>query len=141
MNKKIALIMAAVTALSVLGFAGQRAAHVKADRVKGTKSKGEAKMPAEAKFATETGAMRNPKLKSKGAANMTYLHVDNRTDYNIYIYVDDQYVGSVGPFGDSYGWQYSGTRKLYAVSAGGTTSWGPRWYSFVDGATFTWTLE
>lgn len=138
MNKRIGLALAMLLALSMLGFAGQR---VKSAHVKGTKSKGAAKMPAEAKFATDTGAMRNPKLKSKGAANMTYLHVDNRTDYNVYVYVDDQYVGSVGPYGDSFGWQYSGTRKLYAVSAGGTVSWGPRFYTFYDDVEFTWYLE
>lgn len=144
MKMKILITAVAVASVAVFAIAGQQSAQkplrAKSDKVQGVKAKGEAPRPGERGFASDKTTMPNPKVKSKGAKKATYLVVDNYTEYNVEVYVDDSYSGDVAAFGKSAGWQYSGVRKLYARSVGGTVTWGPRYYDFADGATFTWNL-
>lgn len=143
MKIKIVLTSIAVAAITVFAIAQQqpKALKVKSDKVQGVKAKGAAVQPALPMFNDDRTNTANPAAKAKGAAaKATYVHVDNATAYNVYVYIDDVYVGSVSSYGRSSGWQPSGVHKFYAVSAGGTVSWGPRYYDLVNGATFTWNL-
>lgn len=144
MKIKILLTTIAVAAVAVFAIAGQQSAQkplrAKSDKVQGVKAKGEVPRPGERGFKDDKTSMPNPNVKSKGAKKATYLVVDNFTGYNVEVYIDDQYCGDVSAYGKSTGWQPSGVHKLFARSAGGTTTWGPRYYDFADGATFTWNL-
>ena len=51
--------------------------------------------------------------------------VDNWTGYAIDIYVDGEYAGTVGAWGDGYTWAIEGQTELYGKSTGGTLAWGP----------------
>jgi hypothetical protein len=56
------------------------------------------------------------------------LHVDNRTQWVIFIYVDGDRVGSVGRYGDAYGYYDCGPHQLYArafFDDGSVRTWGP----------------
>ena len=138
------LIVAAVAALTAVSMAvvGQqpKVSRVKADSVKGVKAKGASKAPSVPAFKDDKTTM-NPKAAAKGSAKATYMVVKNTTAYYVYVWMDDEYVGSISPYGTSTAWQPSGVHKLYAESAGGTVYWGPKYYDFVPGATFTWTLN
>jgi ABC-type molybdate transport system substrate-binding protein len=144
MKKKLILVIAAVAALSAasIAFVGQqpKAARVKADTVKAVSSKGASKAPSVAQF-TKDKTDKNPTAVSKGGAKATYMVVKNASPYYVYVWMDDEYIGSVSPYGSSSAWQASGVHKLYAESAGGTVYWGPKYYDFMPGATFTWTLN
>ncbi len=78
--------------------------------------------------------------RTRGAAETTYLHIDNRTGYYVDIYVDGANVGTVSPYGDSYGYVHSGSDSLYAKAPGTDLHFGPRSAYLAPGGTFTWTL-
>jgi len=116
---------------------------------KGTKSRGAANDPnvkSDSLPGNHVGAaMAAPPSKggpkTRGAMSGT-LHVDNRTPYIIRIYVDGDYVGNVGRYGDSYGYYGCSTRTLYArayFDDGSVTSWGPARRDLCDD--FTWELD
>lgn len=70
------------------------------------------------------------------------VHVDNRTSLYIDIYLDRDYRGSVGPWGDSYRYVGCGETRLYAradFTDGTDSTWGPV-IADVDG-TYTWRLH
>jgi hypothetical protein len=69
------------------------------------------------------------------------LHVDNRTDLIIRIYVDGDYVGTVGPWGDVYGEYSCRTHTLYArayFTDGSYSTWGPTTANLCED--YTWRL-
>ncbi|MGH7582252.1 MAG: hypothetical protein ACREL5_03390 [Gemmatimonadales bacterium] len=80
-------------------------------------------------------------VKTRGAAMSGQLHVDNRTDLIIRIYVNGDFVGTVSPWGDSYGYYDCGI-SVYArayFTDGSFQSWGPVPANVCDGG-FTWRL-
>jgi hypothetical protein len=78
----------------------------------------------------------------KSRAGVCQLHVDNRTNLIIKIFVDGDYVGTVSPYGDAYGYYSSGSRTVYAradFTDGSWHYWGPR--DIHCFGTYTWTLS
>lgn len=79
----------------------------------------------------------------KATAHIGELHVDNRTDYYIRIYVDGDFVGTVSPYGDSYGTlgDCSGhtLTGIAYFTDGSTKQWGPHETSATCGD-YTWRL-
>lgn len=70
------------------------------------------------------------------------LHVDNRTSWYVRIYVDGDYVGTVEPWGDSYGWGSCADHVYYARAVfddGSVRVWGPVKDNLCTGT--TWTLR
>jgi len=75
---------------------------------------------------------------AEGAEKGTFcgIVVDNWTDLKIQIYVDGNYEGLVGPWGDLFTVTICGRTKLYAradFDDGSVETWGPRWFDAVDG--------
>lgn len=69
------------------------------------------------------------------------MHVDNRTNLIIKVFVDGTYRGLVGPWGDLYTYTLVGGTGLYAradFDDGTYSSWGPRVISCYG--TESWTL-
>ncbi len=69
------------------------------------------------------------------------LHVDNRTQWVIFIYVDGDRVGSVSRYGDAYGYYSCGPHVLYArafFDDGSVRTWGP--VTAAVCGTYTWRL-
>ena len=69
------------------------------------------------------------------------LHVDNRTQWVIFIYVDGDRVGSVSRYGDAYGNYECGPHVLYArafFDDGSVRTWGPETAAVCG--TYTWRL-
>lgn len=75
---------------------------------------------------------------SRGPNAWYELHVDNRTGYYITIYEDGEEVGTVAPYGDSYGPIQSGRHELFGRAPGVDLTVGPRTV-YVDGD-FKWTI-
>jgi hypothetical protein len=72
---------------------------------------------------------------ARGGAALARLTVDNWTPWYIDVYVDGEYGGTVGAFGDGYVWVGSGTRQLYARADFGDApalEWGPMSASVAD---------
>jgi hypothetical protein len=108
--------------------AGQDA-NIKRDEAVNSKTAAAVKAPA-----AKGGA------KTRGAT-AGQLHVDNRTGWYIRIYVDGDYNGMVGPFGDVIGYYGCDNYRLYAVARfndGSTRTWGPTLVNTCDD--FTWRL-
>lgn len=142
MNMKMILAAALSTTVAIVAFAGPGAGMASTN--KGAKSKGgNAVKVGDPMFKSDMSKIAKPVskggAKGKGASARTYLHVDNQTAYNINIYLDGDYIGAVSAYGDAYAYEPDGSHELYAVSAGGTTTWGPRSASF-GGGTYTWHL-
>jgi hypothetical protein len=75
---------------------------------------------------------------------MCEVHVDSRVNLYVKIYVDGDFRGMLGPYGDGYAMAISGPTRLYARAdyTDGTYSWwGPRTMSCPSGDTITWTLQ
>lgn len=74
------------------------------------------------------------------AARTDYCKViiDNWTGYTVDVYVDGYYEGSCAAWEEGYTYTVSGKTKLYAVSVGGTVSWGPAYVDCVY--EYTWQL-
>lgn len=69
------------------------------------------------------------------------VHVDNRTAWNINVFIDGNFRGAVGGGGDLYIATGNGATILYAeadFTDGTYIPWGPR--SFTCNETYTWTL-
>lgn len=72
------------------------------------------------------------------------VHVDNRVNLWVKVYVDGDFRGMVSPYGDGYTLAISGPTRLYARAdfTDGTYSWwGPITTDCPDGQTITWTLR
>lgn len=117
--------------------------------VKGAKSRGAAtdpnvksdSLPSNHAGATAVAPPSKGGPKTRGAMSGV-LHVDNRTPWIIRIYVDGDYVGNVGRYGDSYGYYGCSDRTLYArayFDDGSVISWGPTRRDICDD--FTWRLN
>lgn len=78
--------------------------------------------PSSAAFLRDRAA-KSARAKSKGKIALANLSIDNRTDYNCYVYVDDSFVGSIGPFGKINGWLTSGYHEIVIMSAEGSIKW------------------
>jgi hypothetical protein len=77
----------------------------------------------------------------KTRAQLCHLHVDNRTSLYVKIFVDGDYVGTVYPWGDSYGTYAGGGREVYGradFTDGSWSYWGPSTISCKG--PYTWTL-
>jgi len=116
---------------------------------KGVKSRGAAtdpnikrdSLPANHAGTTMPAPPSKGGAKTRGAVSGT-LHVDNRTSWVIRIYVDGDYVGVVGRYGDSYGYYGCADRTLYArayFEDGTWIAWGPVRRDLCDN--YTWELD
>jgi hypothetical protein len=65
--------------------------------------------------------------------------LDNYTGYTIDVYIDGDYKGTLPPWEKQYTWAIAGKTKLYAITVGGTYSWGP--YYFDCDYEYTWRLH
>lgn len=77
----------------------------------------------------------------KSKAGWGKVIIDNRTPWAIDIYVDGDYRGTVGRYGDGFVWVERGVTILYARAEfddGSFLRWGPK--NITLGAAFTWTL-
>jgi len=71
------------------------------------------------------------------------IHVDNHTQWKIQIYIDGDYGGLVGGYGDLYRNTGAGRTVLYGradFTDGSVKTWGPRTVNLESGETFTWQL-
>jgi hypothetical protein len=69
------------------------------------------------------------------------VHVDNRTGWNVNVYIDGSFRGAVGGGGDLYLATGNGTTSFYARADFTNDTyipWGPR--AFTCNAAYTWTL-
>lgn len=72
------------------------------------------------------------------------VHVDNRTNLYIYVWVDGNPEGMMGPFGDLYTWAVAGPTRLYAradFDDGSRMTWGPQIVQCPTGGIYTWRLS
>lgn len=82
-----------------------------------------------------------PKSGEKAATTSCTVHVDNRTTLYVDVYLDGDFRGTVGPWGDLYRSVGCGGTRLYAradYTDGSHSFWGPQ----VEGVlgTFNWLL-
>ncbi|HEY7568332.1 MAG TPA: hypothetical protein VH762_12215 [Gemmatimonadaceae bacterium] len=146
------IVFAMVTAAAVvlpLRSASAQVTGKEVVSVKGVKSRGATadpnvksdSLPANHANATMPAPPAKGGPKTRGATTGV-LHVDNRTLWVIRIYVDGDYVGTVSPYGDSYGYYGCSVRRLYARAVfddGSYYSWGPSSRDVCDN--FTWRLN
>ena len=64
------------------------------------------------------------------------VFVDNWTGYDIDIYVDGDYAGTIGSWAKEYTWAIAGETKIYGKSTGGSYSWGPFYFDCLS--EYTW---
>jgi hypothetical protein len=72
------------------------------------------------------------------------VHFDNRSDLVIQTYVDGNYAGILGRYGDLYTYAVPGPTRLYAradYTDGSYDTWGPTVVDCPDGGSFTWRLR
>lgn len=77
------------------------------------------------------------------AAN-TKVIVENWTPYYVDIYNDGYYQGTIGPWDDSYFWDYGDTIELYGVAKfddGSQLTWGPHYVDNNLYYSYTWKLS
>lgn len=112
--------------------------------------KGRGAATADANIKTHRAAndpaasMPAPALKSgeKAATVGCVVHIDNRTTLNIDVYLDGDFRGTVGPWGDLYRTVICGGTRFYAradFTDGSYSSWGPNVESVLG--TYTWRLS
>ncbi|MGH9773508.1 MAG: hypothetical protein ACRD50_01005 [Candidatus Acidiferrales bacterium] len=91
-----------------------------------------------------TPAPPNKGGKARGAGPYAcQVHVDNRTEWLIQVYVDGNFVGTVNRFGDLIGITGNGPTSVYAVATfvdGPDHYWGPHVFSCSAGGSYTWRL-
>jgi hypothetical protein len=71
------------------------------------------------------------------------VHIDNRTGWYIQVYLDGDYRGVVGPFGDAYGAVISGPTNIYARAEfddNSVRTWGPQNVFCPDQGNYTLSL-
>lgn len=69
------------------------------------------------------------------------VHIDNRTQWFINIYINGVFRGTVSPFGDSVGWVTCGANVLYGranFDDGSFKFWGP--VQVFDNGVYNWNL-
>ena len=72
------------------------------------------------------------------------IHVDNHTPWYIEIFVDGNYTGTVGPWGDLYRYADPASYEMYGKANfddGSERTWGPRTIEVPEGRTMTWELD
>ncbi len=79
--------------------------------------------------------------RSRGlASRYGTFHADNRTAWYIDVYLDGDFRGTVGPYGDLYREVIAGETEFYARAEfrdGTVKKWGPRSYDVPSGGTHT----
>ncbi len=99
-------------------------------RVARTPNKADASVPAPTSKGGE---------KTRGTTSI--VHVDNRTNWYIDIYLDGSYCSTIGPWGDIYCYVGTGNTRMYGHADfvdGPARTWGPT-VDYVDG-TYIWKL-
>lgn len=137
--KKVLLVLVASFLIAGLSFAQEDGKEKKVIETKATKV--ESTRGANPNIVTARPAVDNPAPKPDESTRGDYciVYVDNYSGYAIDIYVDGDYAGTVGAYGEGYTWAISGETKLYGLSTGGTVEWGPQ---YVDCNTeYTMTLN
>ncbi len=90
------------------------------------------------------GHMTAPEAKGgpKSRGTTSTLHIDNHTEWYVDIYVDGDYIGQVGPYGDGIAYASPGRHSLYARAPfdnGDALTWGPQ-SDYISGD-YTWRLN
>jgi hypothetical protein len=146
MKKQLQLTIALVAILAGSVIAVAQSAHPKHLTSKSTKSKTSPDSNPNIKVATATNVAGKPQPNhsKKGGkhrgATQNYFHVDNQTGYYVTLFLDGANIGTVAPYGDSYGWEPAGSHTVYGNAPGTTITFGPSTVFFNDGESFTWTL-
>lgn len=82
--------------------------------------------------------------KTKGAGPYPCsIHVDNRTEWFIRVYMDGDYQATVNRYGDLYGLTGNGPTTLYGVAFfddGSTKTWGPHVFDCPAYGSYTWRM-
>lgn len=81
-------------------------------------------------------------VRTRGAADLCLLHVDNRTGLYVALYTDGDYRGTISPYGDLEGYVGCGSTVFYAradYDDGSFDFWGPT-TAYVSGP-FLWTIR
>jgi len=79
----------------------------------------------------------------KSRASNLKVVVENWTPYYVDIYNDGYYQGTIGPYDDSYFYDYGDAIELYGVAKfddGSTLTWGPNYVANDEYYTYTWKL-
>ena len=121
--KRILLIsLAAFLTFSFLNAQDAEKKDIESKAAKVEKSRGE-----DPNIKTDRPADDTPVPKPDESTRGGYCKVvvDNWSGYAVDIYVDGEYAGTVGAWGDGYTWAIEGKTKLYGRSTGGTLTWGP----------------
>ena len=154
MTSKLALASAMAGVLVLAGLAVPTSA-AKGDKktieVKGTKMKAPANDP-NIKNSSEKNnpSATAPAPPSKGGpskfgtSKLCRVMVDNHTQWKIQVYIDGDYEGLVGPYGELYTVATPGSTKFYGradFTDGSVITWGPTIYQLAPGGTFTWKLN
>jgi len=143
---RILTLAAALAVLLGAQLGAQEKATGKAtDKAAASRGKGSAQDPNIKKSgevnAPNANAAAPPSKGGSARAGVCEIHVDNRTGLYIKIYVDGDFQGTVGPWGDVAAYALSGATRLYGradYTDGTYSSFGPR---LIDcHGTFTWTL-
>lgn len=141
MNKKLFAVIAATLCVALVAFAGGQRSKSVATRAskgaKGTAQKGEARFKGHTRAKAPVGKGGRA---TKGAVAATRVHVDNRSNHPVHVWVDGDFAGSVGAYGDLYVYTGNGNTSLYAECTEGDVSWGPT-NRYLSGGSFTWTLN
>ncbi len=97
-----------------------------------------------AKPAPAPPAKGGPKTRGAGQPLFCEVHVDNRTDLFIKVYIDGTYRGMMDKWGDLFDYTISGRTQLYAradFTDGSYKYWGPSVVNCPDDGTYTWRLH
>jgi hypothetical protein len=154
MTSKLALasVLAAIVALTGLSSPTNAAKDdKKVVAVKGTK----AKAPGQDANIKNRSEKNNPKATATappskggpskfGTSRLCRVMVDNHTQWKVQVYIDGDYEGLVGPYGELYTVSTPGATKFYAradFTDGSVITWGPTIYQLSPGGTFTWKLN
>lgn len=140
--------MTATMAVGVIGLAGLGFAQAQGGKGATVSSK---KSTAPAKEANDVNTrgktMEAPTAKGgkkTRAKAEGVLHIDNRTQWKIRIYVDGDYQGTVGPFGDMLRRADPESYKVEGVALfddGSTLTWGPTSCRVPSGGEYTLKLN
>lgn len=74
----------------------------------------------------------------KTRGELCYIYVYNYTGYSVDIYIDGDWMGTIGAYSSAYTYAYPGNTKAYGKSIGGTMYWGPHYFDCEN--EYTWNL-
>lgn len=140
------LILAAGLMVPALAQAPQAGGKEKVEEAKPSQARGDAKLPDTPRANRKDD--NTPAPPEKGGAKprgsgICRVHVDNRTRYIMRVWVDGQYQGLMGAFGDLFVYAIAGGTRLQAQASfddGSVLNWGPSIVNCPEDGTYRWRL-